>query len=290
MRAGYGSTLGALAAALGVGCGGAPNEAVTAVSWGGSYARAVTRGYIEPFMGETGIEVRLEDYNGGLAQVRAQVESGNVYWDVVDLEIADAVSGCDEGLLERIDVGALSPAPDGTLAADDFLPDTLLECSVGTLLYSTVYAYNEERTLGEKPATLEDFFDLDLKQACWLLGHRIGCKVSRIEVICAPRGRGRGLCAYRRGVFGGGEGPGWRVFWCPETPVPRVRAAPRIGARRPGRCYPKPVRSMAPQTLNSLSTEGCHPMIRRVVRRARRMTWQGMRIISRMNVLNSMAT
>ncbi len=161
MRAGYGWTLGALAAAVGAGCGGEPNEAVTAVSWGGSYARAVTRGYIEPFMGETGIEVRLEDYNGGLAQVRAQVESGNVYWDVVDLEIADAVSGCDEGLLERIDVGALLPAPDGTLAVDDFLPDTLLDCSVGTLLYSTVYAYNEERTPGEKPATLEDFFDLE---------------------------------------------------------------------------------------------------------------------------------
>ena len=77
---------------------------------------------------------------------------------------------------------------------------------------------------------------LALKQACWLPGHRIGCKVSRIEVICAPRGRGRGLCAYRRGVFGGGEGPGWRVFWCPETPVPRVRAAPRVGARRPPLC------------------------------------------------------
>ena len=162
MRVRRGGTIGAvMVAALSAGCGGESRESLTAVSWGGSYARAVTRGYIEPFMAETGIEVRLEDYNGGLAQVRAQVESGSVHWDVVDLEIADAVSGCDEGLLERIDAGALPPAPDGTPAVDDFLPETLLDCSVGTLLYSTVYAYNDERTPGEKPATIEDFFDLE---------------------------------------------------------------------------------------------------------------------------------
>ena len=148
-----------LATSLLAGCSGERRESLTAVSWGGAYAQAVTKGYIQPFMAETGIEVRLEDYNGGLAQVRAQVESGNVHWDVVDLEIADAVSGCDEGLLERIDADALPSAPNGTPAVQDFLPETLLECSVGTLLYSTVYAYNDEGALDEKPTTIEDFFD-----------------------------------------------------------------------------------------------------------------------------------
>ena len=42
--------------------------------------------------------IRVEVYNGGLAQVRAQVETGKVYWDIVDLEMADAARGCDEGL------------------------------------------------------------------------------------------------------------------------------------------------------------------------------------------------
>ncbi len=162
MRARHGRTASVAAiATLALGCGGEPTGSVTVVSWGGSYGEAVRKGYIEPFMAETGIEVRLEDFNGGLAQVRAQVESGNVHWDVVDLEIADAVSACDEGLLERIDAASLPPAADGTPATDDFLPETLLECSVGTLLYSTVYAYNDERTSGEKPATIEDFFDLE---------------------------------------------------------------------------------------------------------------------------------
>ena len=136
-------------------------ESVTAVSWGGSYARACAKAIHEPFTAETGIEVRLEDYNGGLAQIRAQVETGNVHWDVVDLEMADAVLGCDEGLLEPIDPGDLPPAPDGTPAEQDFFPETLTECGVGGTYYSTIYAYNEEKFPGSKPATIADFFDLE---------------------------------------------------------------------------------------------------------------------------------
>ena len=156
-----GTALLAAMAALASSCFNPSVESLTVVSWGGSYAQAVTKGYHEPFTAETGIGIRLDDYNGGLAQVRAQVESDNVYWDVVDLEIADAVSGCDEGILERINTAMLPPAPDGTPAVRDFLPETLLECSVGTLLYSTIYAYNASRIAGEKPATMEDFFDLE---------------------------------------------------------------------------------------------------------------------------------
>ena len=137
------------------------SEALTMVSWGGSYARACRQAYLEPFTAETGIAVRLEAYNGGLAQVRAQVETGQVHWDVIDLDIVDAVRGCDEGLLEPIAVDALPPAPDGTPAVEDFFPRTLTECGVGLLFYSTVYAYNSARLPGPKPTRLSDFFDLE---------------------------------------------------------------------------------------------------------------------------------
>ena len=143
------------------GCGGPRRESLTVVSWGGSYAHAIDKGYLERFAAETGIEIRIEDYNGGLAQVRAQVETGNVHWDVVDLETADAVSGCDEGILERIDLATLPPGADGTPALEDFLPGSLFECAVGITFYSTVYAYNPERITGDAPATIADFFDLE---------------------------------------------------------------------------------------------------------------------------------
>ena len=79
-----------LAALVGLyaGCG---SGGVTVVSWGGSYAEACKKAFFDPFSAETGIEVRVESFNGGLAQVRAQVETGNVHWDVVDLEFADVV-------------------------------------------------------------------------------------------------------------------------------------------------------------------------------------------------------
>ena len=136
-------------------------ESLTVVSWGGSYARACRQAYLQPFSAETDIGIRLEAYNGGLAQVRAQAETGKVYWDVIDLDIVDAARGCDEGLLEPISVDDLPPAPDGTPASEDFFPGTLTECGVGILFYSTVYAYNPTHLTGPAPTTIGDFFNLE---------------------------------------------------------------------------------------------------------------------------------
>ena len=136
-------------------------QSITVVSWGGSYGRAVNEGANIPFTEATGIRISREAYNGGLAQIRAQVDIGSVHWDVVDLEIADAVRGCDEGLLEPIDIGDLPPGPDGTPAVDDFVAETQTECGVSNLYWSTVYAYNDESFQGERPTTMADFFDLE---------------------------------------------------------------------------------------------------------------------------------
>ncbi len=139
----------------------AAGQSITVVSWGGSYGRAVNEGANIPFAEATGIGIGLEVYNGGLAQIRAQVDIGNIHWDVVDLEMADAVRGCDEGLLELIDINDLPAGPDGTPAADDFVAESHTDCGVGNLYWSTVYAYNDENFAGEKPTTMADFFDME---------------------------------------------------------------------------------------------------------------------------------
>ena len=139
----------------------AAGQSITVVSWGGSYGRAVNEGANIPFTEATGIRIGLEAYNGGLAPIRAQVDFGSIHWDVVDLEMADAVRGCDEGLLEPIDINDLPPGPDGTPAADDFVAESHTDCGVGNLYWSTVYAYSEENFPGEKPSTMADFFDLE---------------------------------------------------------------------------------------------------------------------------------
>ncbi len=136
-------------------------EALTIVSWGGAYTRSQVEAYHKPFTAKTGIRINSEDYNGGLAQVKAQVESGNVSWDLVDLELSDAIRGCDEGLLEPIDPSILPPAPDGTPATEDFIPGTLQECAVGEIVWSTVIAYDGDVFKGDPPRTIRDFFDVE---------------------------------------------------------------------------------------------------------------------------------
>lgn len=136
-------------------------QELTVVSWGGSYARAWEEAIIQPFEAETGIDVRVEDYNGGLAQIRAQVETGSVFWDVVDVELFDGVRGCEEGLFESLDTTILAPALDGGAIEEDFFPESLGECGLGTVFYSTAYAYNDETIGDRKPETIADFFDLE---------------------------------------------------------------------------------------------------------------------------------
>ncbi len=129
------------------------------VSWGGSYVKSQILGFIRPYEEDTGVEVSVLRYSGGIDEIRRQVRSWNVRWDVVDLELFDAIKACEEGLLEKIDPDALPPAPDGTPAREDFVEDSLMPCGVGNVVGSTVVAYDSER-LDKPPRQIEDFFNL----------------------------------------------------------------------------------------------------------------------------------
>ena len=151
----------AVAAVAGFAAGAAKADPLTVVSWGGAYTKSQVEAYHKPFTEKTGIEIVSADYNGGLAEVKAQVEAGNVTWDLVDVELSDAVRGCDEGLLEPLDHAMLPAAPDGTAAADDFLPGTLHDCAVATIVWSTIYAYDTTKFTDTAPSAMADFFDLE---------------------------------------------------------------------------------------------------------------------------------
>ena len=135
-------------------------ESITVTSFGGAFSQSQIEAYQKPFSAKTGVKINAEVYNGGLAEVRAQVQAGNVTWDVVDLEKQDVVGACDEGLLEPIDWSTLPPAPDGTPAEKDFIPGALHECAVATIVWTTIVAYDETKFPGEKPTKLADFFDI----------------------------------------------------------------------------------------------------------------------------------
>jgi len=157
------STLGAavLATGLAAATPAAAQQTLTVVSFGGAYGAAQQVHQIDPYMEATGNKVLFENYTGGVAEIKAQVESGNIQWDVVDIETIDLERACAEGLLEIIPRDILQAAPDGTPAEKDFIPEALEnECGVGEIVWSTVYAYNHDTLTGDKPSTMQDFFDL----------------------------------------------------------------------------------------------------------------------------------
>ena len=134
-------------------------EEITLLTWGGTYAKSQTEAYVKPFTEKTGIIVKAVDSDNPAIPIKAQVEAKNVTTDVVDIEYPDAIRMCDEGLLEPIDPASLPPAPDGTPATEDFLPQGLSECAVGSIVFSTIYAYDKTRFPDAKPTTIADFFD-----------------------------------------------------------------------------------------------------------------------------------
>jgi len=130
------------------------------VSWGGAYTRSQILAFVRPYQEQTGKQVTVVDYSGGLAELRRQVRSLNFKWDVIDLELSDALRGCEEGLLEPLPLEALEPPPDGSAIESDFIEGSLTPCAVGTVVWSTVIAFDPAAS-PQKPARLEDFFDTE---------------------------------------------------------------------------------------------------------------------------------
>ena len=155
----------ATALALSLAAGGAPaaegDDGLTIVSWGGVYQKSQREAYFKPFTEKTGIPITEDTYPGDFDQVVEQVESGNVTWDVVDVTLSDAIRGCENGHLEPIPPTILEPAPDGTPAMEDFLKNTLHECAVGEILWSTMWAYDQTAFEGEAPDSVEDVWNVE---------------------------------------------------------------------------------------------------------------------------------
>ena len=148
------------AAVLAVVAAPAMAQDLTAVSFGGAYGAAQKEHMIDPYIAATGANVLFEDYSGGIAEIKAQVEANNIQWDVVDIEVIDLERACSEGLLEVIPHDTLPAGDDGVAAADDFFPAALAnECGVGVIFWSIIYAYSNDTIVGGTPSTITDFFD-----------------------------------------------------------------------------------------------------------------------------------
>lgn len=121
---------------------------MTFTSYGGVYQDGQIKA-LEDFVKKSGVEL-LSDGPTELAKVQAQVQSGNVMWDVVDTGDTMPYVHCGTVFqkldFKRIDTSKIPPGQIG-------------DCSVPAMNYAVVLMYKKSAYGDNPPKNWEDFFD-----------------------------------------------------------------------------------------------------------------------------------
>lgn len=134
--------------------------AVTLTTWGGAWTDAQVQAYIPEAEKELGIKIGLVNYSGGLSEIKAQIEAGDIRWDIIDALSSDTVVGCDEGYFLEVNLDdILPPSPDGTPASEEFTLPMPNKCAFPNVVFAWSFAYKDTTYLKEKPTKIQDFFD-----------------------------------------------------------------------------------------------------------------------------------
>lgn len=112
---------------------------LTFCGWGGSSSDSYRKAFLTPFAKKTGVKIIEDKYNGEVALIKTQAETGNVTWDIVAAGSDATVALCEEGLLEKIDYNIIG-------SKDRFLGGSAQECGIGALLWTTIFGYDKKRT------------------------------------------------------------------------------------------------------------------------------------------------
>ena len=125
-------------------------DSLNFVSWGGTTQDAQKEAWAIPFTKNTDIKV-VQDGPTDYGKLKAMVESGNVQWDVVDVEADFALRAASEGLLEPLDFTQIK--------RDKIDPRFASDHGVGSFFFSFVLGYNEGKLGANKPADWTALFD-----------------------------------------------------------------------------------------------------------------------------------
>lgn len=126
-------------------------EELTISSAGGAWQTAQRQAWYTPFAQKMHIKFNEEETPDGVARVQAMEQAHNVTIDLVTVETATVLKGCDSGILERLDYKKIADR-----AA--FLPGSALDCGVGLDVYGDVLAY-DTTVLKDGPTSVLALFD-----------------------------------------------------------------------------------------------------------------------------------
>ena len=149
------SNLKSIALAMGVATamtGMAQAETMVFTAWGGSTQDAEYKSWGAPLAAETGANVVMDgptDYG----KLQAMVDSGNVGWDVVDVEFDFAYHAAEAGMLEPLDFSVID--------RDAIDPRFVTDYAVSSFPFSFILGYNTDVVGDAKPQTWNDLFDME---------------------------------------------------------------------------------------------------------------------------------
>jgi putative spermidine/putrescine transport system substrate-binding protein len=130
----------------------APAREITVLSYGGEFAAAQRAAYFDPFEKETGIRVKDVPYNGEYGKLKGVIQSGNVAWDVMDIEASALIRGMGDNLYEPIDYGVIDKT--------DLIPQAIHSHAVATDFYSVSLGWNTKSIPADRaPRSWSDFWD-----------------------------------------------------------------------------------------------------------------------------------
>ena len=134
----------------GRGAEGRSGKTLTFVSYGGIFQDGQMAA-LKEFVDKSGVQL-LSDGPTEISKVQAQVESGNVTWDVVDTGDFPPYVHCGK-LFQKLDFSKIdiSNIPEGQVS----------ECSVPAMNYGVVLMYKTEKYKDNPPKSWKDFFDIE---------------------------------------------------------------------------------------------------------------------------------
>ncbi|MFB9791040.1 polyamine ABC transporter substrate-binding protein [Shinella granuli] len=125
---------------------------LTVVGFGGATQDVMRETLFKPYQDKAGTPLLEESYTGGIAKVKAMVETGTTTWDVVQMDENEMILACDQGLLEPFDWASLPNSA-------DIIAPAKSDCGVGAFVWSKILAYDGDKTSGV--TSWADFWNLD---------------------------------------------------------------------------------------------------------------------------------
>jgi putative spermidine/putrescine transport system substrate-binding protein len=125
----------------------------TWASWGGALQNTQKQVYMSAFADTYKKPIAEDVYLGKWAKFEAMSQSGNVDWDLVNVESAEAQRGCEEGVFQKLDYARFGHQK------SDFIDGAAQECGVGAYVWSFVVAYNAD-SIKTPPQSTAAFWDL----------------------------------------------------------------------------------------------------------------------------------